>query len=128
MKIIDSSASGRVYCPFCGKLAFDINQDEEVSQTCPHLLFNAFTGSGLVDIIREDIASEDGENFAPELLGIDPVSEAEEDEFDDDLALWEQIEKLDLPNSVCFEVSRSGSVHSTYVGFSQTEDFRKTSA
>ena len=117
----------KTFCPFCGKLAYDENQETEVSLTCEHVLFQTSDACVFFDAIREDIATGEGEDpFIRETL-LDPLGPDEDP--DDGYTMSSQIERANLPNAVCFVLSHGGCGYDGYVAFS-AEDYtiRKLSA
>ena len=122
----------KIFCPFCGKLAFDA-QAEELSEeaTCPHMLFHGYTGMEDFIFVRDDIATDDHRNinskFMKDLEGEDSADQGDDDEEDQAL-VFEQVQKAEFPESVCFEIEEpfcppmGGNGDSVYLGFSLLEN------
>lgn len=133
--------NAKVYCPFCGVLTFDSQQEELVDVTCPHLLFTAYTGGdNIFSLLREDIADEYGESIDPNLYGEADSCETadgeqisvDDDEYDDNapMPIYAQVLRAKIPHSVCFEFEKTffppigASGNSIYIGFCRDKTIR----
>lgn len=116
----------KVYCPFCGKLAYDRNQDEAVSQTCEHVLLQGCAGGDCFDVLRDDIAGDDG-LIREDLL--DRSDEEGEEEADLDYSVMGEVERADLPDAVCIAIEPTCICATEgYVAFSDSDYENRTLA
>lgn len=114
----------RVFFPFCGKQAFDSNQEESVSLTCEHVLFQG--SSYGFDVIREDIADEYNEGINPKLLSETPDAEYDDEDFDpEEFSVDSQIMCAQIRDAICIRCNNDlppcacgGAEPDGYIGFS----------
>lgn len=108
MKIIelDLLPDTIVKCPFCGSSLYD----QEGLHQCPHLLFHASDFGP--EFVREDFLYKFGE---------EPVDEnAPEIDEEDELTVWEHLEKVEMRDSFCFALVNNAPpcmCGSGFVGF-----------